>query len=87
MDRFEILDLAKKAVSRRGQRYTLPENNFKRIADLWSVYKGVKFSSKDVAMMMGLLKIGRIVSGHDSIDSYVDLAGYAACAGELDQEE
>ena len=33
-------------------------------------------------MMMALLKIARIKKGKN-VDSYVDLAGYAACAGEI----
>lgn len=39
--------------------------------------------STDVAMMMALLKIARIKNGGGSGDSFVDLAGYAACGGEL----
>ena len=37
----------------------------------------------DVAMMMALLKIARIQSGTGTDDSFVDLAGYAACGGEI----
>ena len=37
----------------------------------------------DVAMMMALLKVARIKSGGGTVDSFVDLAGYAACGGEL----
>jgi hypothetical protein len=33
--------------------------------------------------MMALLKIGRIASGQAQADNYIDLAGYAACAGEI----
>ena len=33
-------------------------------------------------MMMALLKIARIASGNNP-DSFVDLAGYAACGGEI----
>lgn len=38
---------------------------------------------EDVAMMMSLLKIARIRNGGGSGDSFVDLAGYAACGGEI----
>ena len=38
---------------------------------------------EDVAMMMALLKIARIKNGGGSGDSFVDLAGYAACGGEI----
>lgn len=44
---------------------------------------GIAFSSVDVAMMMSLLKIARIKNGGGTGDSFVDLAGYAACGGEL----
>lgn len=40
-------------------------------------------SSKDVAMMMALMKIARIKNGGGTGDSFVDLAGYAACGGEI----
>ena len=39
-------------------------------------------SAKDVAMMLALLKVARIHNG-DKMDSFIDLAGYAACAGEI----
>lgn len=39
-------------------------------------------TAKDVAAMMGLLKVARIATGNKA-DSFVDLAGYAACAGEI----
>lgn len=38
-------------------------------------------------MMMSLLKIARIKSGGGTGDSFVDLAGYAACGGELAELE
>ena len=33
--------------------------------------------------MLALLKIARIASGHGKSDNWVDLAGYAACGGEI----
>lgn len=42
-----------------------------------------KFKAEDVAMMMVLFKTGRIMSGKVNPDNYIDLAGYAACAGEI----
>ena len=82
MTRAEILAKASEIVN--GQRqYGQPENNFGHIARLWEAYIGVEVSSVDVAMMMALLKIARIASGHATEDSFVDLAGYAACGGEI----
>lgn len=84
MNRAETLDTAKKCVC--GQReidYGSPEDNFKTIADLWSAYKKVEFTPVDVTMMMALLKIARVVGGSATEDSFVDLAGYAACGAEI----
>lgn len=83
MKRAEILDTAKSCVcGEREQDYGTPENNFALIGKLWEAYMGIPFSPKDVAMMMALLKVARIKTGK-SADSFVDLAGYAACAGEI----
>lgn len=91
MKRENILDEAKKCVcGHREQDYGSPESNFQIIADLWNDYlfpslkenKAV-ISPMDVAMMMALLKIARIRNGGGTGDSFVDLAGYAACGGEI----
>lgn len=85
MTRKEILETAAKCVcGDREQDYGSPENNFKTIADLWSVYTGFAFTAVDVAVMLALLKIARIGSGHAKEDNWVDLAGYAACGGEIE---
>ena len=39
---------------------------------------------EDVAAMMCLFKIARIATGHGKADNWIDLAGYAACGGELE---
>ena len=84
MTRPEILDKAKECVcGQREQDYGSPEDNFNVIAELWSAYKRIHFDAQDVAMMMALLKIARIKSGTATEDSFVDLAGYAACGGEI----
>jgi hypothetical protein len=93
MTRAEILDHAKKCVcGQRTHDYGSPEDNFTTIAHLWSAYMRAahpemniandSISPKDVAVMMSLLKVARIATG-SSPDSFVDLAGYAACAGEI----
>lgn len=95
MTRKETLEKAIECVF--GQReldYGSPENNFETIGLLWSTYLcaahpdyTLKFplngiTPKDVAVMMALLKVARIATGKAE-DSFVDLAGYAACAGEI----
>ena len=101
MTRTEILAEAEKCVcGQREQDYGSPENNFQSIANLWQDYlrctgQKVCIVAKDVAMMMALLKVARIAGDYATEDSFIDLAGYAACGGEIstgkteekDQEE
>lgn len=85
MKRAEILEKAKRCVTGdREQDYGSPENNFKIIAEFWSAYTGCEIKSKDVAAMLALMKIARIKSGHAKSDNWIDLAGYAACGGEIE---
>lgn len=86
MKRAEILEQARKCVcGEREREYGRPENNFALIGKLWEAYTGMRYSAKDVAMMLALLKVARIKTGVKG-DSFVDLAGYAACAGEIATE-
>ena len=56
MTRAETLDKAKACVcGHRENEYGSPEDNFKTIAALWSMYKDVEFIATDVAMMMACL--------------------------------
>lgn len=88
MRRTDILTAAQVCVcGEREQDYGSPESNFSRIAEFWSTYLGFPIDAKDVAAMLALLKIARIASGHAKADNWVDLAGYAACGGEIETEE
>ena len=93
MTRADVLDEAKKCVcGHRPQDYGTPEDNFATIGSLWSAYLRAahpnlkvdfnEITAKDVAIMMSLLKVARIATS-PSPDSFIDLAGYAACAGEI----
>ena len=95
MKRTEILEAAERCVcGDREQDYGSPEDSFRCIAALWNAYyegKGLTFpgglfKSVDVAAMLALLKIARIASCHAKEDNWVDLAGYAACGGEIETE-
>ena len=67
----------------REAAYGGPEQSFGTIADLWSVYLGRAVAPHDVAALLALLKLARIKhSGGQHRDSWVDLAGYAACGAE-----
>lgn len=99
MNRPEILEAARKCVcGERQQDYGTPENNFETIGLLWGTYlraahpklKWVfapnEVTPKDVANMMALMKIARAAVGNN-VDSFIDLAGYAACGGEIATQE
>ena len=84
MNRAEIMKKADEVIHGiREQVYGDPEDNFTCISRLWSVYLGVPINAADVAAMMILLKVARIGSGQTLIDNWIDIAGYAACGGEI----
>jgi hypothetical protein len=72
----------------RQKDYGHPLDNYERVADLWKAYlRGVEsaradvpvpmdITADDVAQMMILLKIGRLMAGYHR-DSLVDIGGYA----------
>ena len=91
MNRSDILAAANQCVNGdRDQQYGTPENSFRTIADLWNAYleaRDIHFKplrAPDVAALLSLLKIARIATGRAKDDNWIDLAGYAACGGELD---
>lgn len=83
MTRKECLDAAGKAVlTDRAREYGHPEDCFGLIAALWSRYTGCDISTADVAAMMILLKLARVEGNPRHMDSWIDIAGYAACGAE-----
>lgn len=88
MKREEVLQKAEEIVKgARQQAYGNPEDCFTSIANLWGSYLDIHISPSDVAMLMVLLKIARSRGRRDYADNYIDIAGYAACAGELTNAE
>lgn len=92
MTRRDVLEAAAACVCKsRDKNYGKPEDSFRVIAGLWTEYlKGRPpdvdaIRPHDVAAMMGLLKISRIATGRSKADNWIDLAGYAACGGEMDE--
>lgn len=85
LGRADVLRQAERMVcGHREQDYGSPEDSFGLIAGLWSAYLGMRdITPVDVSMMMALLKIARIGGGRGTADSFIDLAGYAACGGEI----
>lgn len=92
MTRKEILVKAIEAITQeKPDAYGRPEDNFQQIADLWMPYLkskcvggDVSIGPEDVAIMMVLFKVARMATGKPGYaDNYIDIAGYAACAGEI----
>jgi hypothetical protein len=85
MKRADILATASKYVTKdRAMTHGDAEDNFRRIADLWNAYLGMDdITSIDVAVMLALLKVARIRSNPTHADNWIDIAGYAACGGEI----
>jgi hypothetical protein len=80
----ETLKIAASLVSgERAKQHGDMFHSHDRIARLWSAYIGEALDAHDVACMMALLKIARTQCGEVNPDDYIDMAGYAAIAGEL----
>lgn len=84
--RVEALREAASIISNdRNVQYGGPEENFQRIADLWSLLFGIPVSQEDVAMAMVAMKMARYMnrSGGFQRDTWIDIAGYAGCGYEV----
>ena len=78
-----LLDAALSVGGHRGQDNSTLKNNFSLIASMWTTYTGHTFRAYDVAMTMYLLKIAQIKNDGGNGNSYVNLARFVACAGEI----
>ena len=79
-----LLDRAKEIITNdRQNTHGQPEDSFRRIADLWSGYLTVGVHEQDVAVMMALVKVARIMENPQHADNWIDGAGYFACGGEV----
>lgn len=84
MKRGEILDTAKSYVTKdRAATHGDAESSFAKIGEMWGALLGVPVAADKVALMMAALKIVRAWNTPKHGDNWVDLAGYAACGGEI----
>ena len=60
--------------------------NHKNIAELWNAYLDMDIAPHDVAICMLLVKVARL-KNRKTEDCYIDMAGYAAIAGEIYEQE
>jgi hypothetical protein len=83
MNRGEILQEAARLTAKDRQNiYGDPRTNHRRIADLWTTYLEHEITPQQVAICMALVKVARLMQT-ETEDSFVDLAAYAAIAGEI----
>lgn len=90
----EMLEHAAKLVGgQRAQDYGDKKENHERIAALWNMWLqesrekehhgNIKICAYDVAMMMLLVKVARLMHTPGHQDSHVDIAGYASILEEI----
>lgn len=91
--RSEILREADKIITAdRNKTYGEPDEDFQRIAGMWNVLgfqapDGEKMQGHHVALAMVALKLSRLTWSAGHRDSWMDVAGYAACGYETAQLE
>lgn len=79
-----ILDSAAKVIcGQKEEDYGAPEENFARIAKLWSVTLGIDVQPWQVCMCLGQVKDARLMHDPKHWDSWVDRAGYTGLGAEL----
>jgi len=86
-DRFDFLDDAKEKVRERGEEYGTVSENFGKTAAIWSAILGHDVTPGQVALCMAGLKIARLTYDPQDEDGWADLAGYAACGGEVTRDD
>jgi len=83
MKREELLQKASDII--RGDRaadYGDAWQNHSRIARIWSEILDLEVKPEQVYMCMIAVKLARLTNTPEHLDSWVDIAGYAALGGE-----
>lgn len=84
MYRRDILETATQYVTKdRAADHGNMEDNFRLIAEYWSLHLDCDVAADDVGVMMALLKVARMKGNPAHMDNYIDGCGYLACAGEI----
>ena len=79
-------------LNKREQSYGDPSESMKNIAHMWSAYYDRRITPPEMVSMMIMLKLGRLKETPTHLDSWLDIAGYAAIAyesilSEIEDEE
>jgi len=86
--RERCLETARQVVTKdRASAYGSAEDNFSNIAEMWNA-QGLRIDGRqlvagDVALLMIGMKLARLRHNPSHEDSWVDVAGYAACGMEV----
>lgn len=84
MKRPDTLSAALDAVmGSREEEYGSPQANFDTIAQYWTILFGVPVTAAQVCLAQIMLKAARLDTTPTHGDSWIDIAGYAACGGEV----
>ena len=78
----DLFRFASQAVLGRRDVHGEPGTALVRIAKLWSLILEREVEPHEVALCMAALKLARLIERPTHADSWVDLAGYAACGVE-----
>lgn len=80
-----LLDQASSLIyGARAEAYGHYPEEAARLAAMWSAFLGVEIIPEQVPAMMVMLKLSRLAQSPCHLDSWVDIAGYAGCAGKFE---
>lgn len=83
MTTWSILGHTAKVLEERRCDYGDPAEQFKAIAERWSITLGTSITASQVALCMIDLKLARLAYDPGHVDSMVDVIGYAALLREV----
>ena len=83
MTTWSILGHTAKVLEERRDDYGDPAEQFRAIADRWSITLGTPITPSQVALCMIDLKLVRLTYDPGHVDSMVDVIGYAALLKEV----
>jgi hypothetical protein len=83
-----LAEATRLTMSDRNKDYDEPIDNFTRITDMlnalgYSGPGGRKLQAHDNAIIQTVVKLSRLVTSPTKADTWIDLAGYAACGREV----
>lgn len=87
MNRAEICAEAGRITTQdRAATHGRPEDTFAAIAAVWGARLGIALTPAQVCILLVDLKTCRAWGNPAHADNWVDMAGYAACGGEIATE-